>query len=214
MNCPDVTIGKALMMMPNPMFPTTGLRRDEEGNLTDDALKIITDGIKAQGADVTDPHNIKKFAEGSALSICTLNKEYTLLIGEIFRLAGEGKPVPNEYIEAAKFKNLSLRDSVIFTRHLFSLATTGSASTFIEGWQNTKVDENLAQRNLKESFQTLNSLSNDMEMLESGSYLEMRKHMVETTQEKNKVISNYLGMYGFLNLVAVGLLIYVAGSSS
>jgi hypothetical protein len=35
--------------------------------------------------------------------------------------------------------------------------------------------------------------------------------MVEVTQEKNRYASNYLGLYGFLNLVAVGLLIYISG---
>jgi hypothetical protein len=35
--------------------------------------------------------------------------------------------------------------------------------------------------------------------------------MVEVTKEKNKQASNYLGLYGFMNLVAVGLLLYIGG---
>jgi hypothetical protein len=35
--------------------------------------------------------------------------------------------------------------------------------------------------------------------------------MVDITMEKNKVAANYLGIYGFLNMIAIGLIIYVAG---
>jgi len=35
--------------------------------------------------------------------------------------------------------------------------------------------------------------------------------MVDVTGEKNKIVSNNLGLYGFLNLLAVGLIVYVAG---
>jgi hypothetical protein len=34
--------------------------------------------------------------------------------------------------------------------------------------------------------------------------------MVEVTEEKNKIAYNYLGLYGFLNIIAIGLLIYIA----
>jgi hypothetical protein len=54
----------------------------------------------------------------------------------------------------------------------------------------------------------------ERQMLDSKSYIEMRKHRIELLQEKNKAATNYLGIYGFMNLVAVGLLIYIAGASS
>jgi hypothetical protein len=57
-----------------------------------------------------------------------------------------------------------------------------------------------------------NSLQKDRQMLDSRSYEELRKHMVDITVEKNNVASNNLGFYGFLNLIAVGMIIYVAAT--
>jgi hypothetical protein len=52
-----------------------------------------------------------------------------------------------------------------------------------------------------------------MYSLESKNYSDLKKHMVEITEQKNKIASNYLGLYGFLNLVAIGLLIYVSAGA-
>jgi hypothetical protein len=45
-----------------------------------------------------------------------------------------------------------------------------------------------------------------------NSITELRKRMVEYTEEKNRSAMNLLSLYGFLNLVAIGLLFYVARS--
>ena len=42
------------------------------------------------------------------------------------------------------------------------------------------------------------------------SIADLRKRMVEYTQEKNLSANNLLSLYGFLNLVALGLLFYIA----
>ena len=38
---------------------------------------------------------------------------------------------------------------------------------------------------------------------------DLRKQMVEFSQEKNLSASNLLALYGFLNLVSIGLLFYI-----
>jgi hypothetical protein len=46
-------------------------------------------------------------------------------------------------------------------------------------------------------------------MLKSQDALvQIRKRMVEYTMEKNNSASNLLALYGFLNIVAIGLLIH------
>jgi hypothetical protein len=79
-----------------------------------------------------------------------------------------------------------------------------TASEFIEGWQNTQSIPNMSY------ITTIEGLQNDMGALDSKSYVGLKKHMVEVSEEKNRVASSYLGLYGFLNLVAIGLLIYVS----
>ena len=46
-------------------------------------------------------------------------------------------------------------------------------------------------------------------MVEGMQDLTLRKEMVEYSVEKNKAATNMLALYGFLNLTAVGLLIYI-----
>ena len=56
MNCMQITsLEEAMKKLPSSVVPIEGLRRDNEGNLTADALRTITDGLKSRGIDPTDP---------------------------------------------------------------------------------------------------------------------------------------------------------------
>jgi len=98
-----------------------------------------------------------------------------------------------------------MTDIIAISRHIESLKSYDGKTPFIEGWQNTPSSPSANNSSLDIS------LARDRELLKSRSYEGLRKHMVDISAEKNKVASNYLGLYGFLNLVAVGLIIYVAG---
>jgi hypothetical protein len=214
MSCPDVTaLEYALAPMPLAILPASGLRRDSDGTLTEDALTMVVDGLKAKGMILTDPDKKKSMMDNLSVLLCSINKQYQFLLNEISRLMTSGEDIEVKMVDAAKEKNNTMRDIIVVARHIYSLKPNDESSTFIEGWQNSPRDNDTAERARLESFQTLNTLNREAEMLNSGSYLELRKHMVEVTQEKNRMISNYLGIYGFLNVVAVGLLIYIAGSS-
>ena len=66
---------------------------------------------------------------------------------------------------------------------------------------------NSLNKNIKTSFSTIKEHA---EMLrKENSLVELRERMVEYTQEKNRSANSLLGLYGFLNLVAIGLLIHI-----
>jgi hypothetical protein len=72
--------------------------------------------------------------------------------------------------------------------------------------QNTEI--NAMNTDIKSTFDTLQSHS---KLLNSETSLtDLRKRMVEFTEEKNRSALNLLSLYGFLNLVAIGLLFYIA----
>ncbi len=74
--------------------------------------------------------------------------------------------------------------------------------------QNT--DINSVNANIKSTFDTL---QNHSKILNSETSIsDLRKRMVEFTEEKNRSALNLLSLYGFLNLVAIGLLVYIARS--
>ena len=191
--------------LPSSVVPIDGLRRDNDGNLTQDALRTIVDGLKSRGIDPTDPTVHDKLQTDLASFLCSLNNQYSFLLKEIFRTLTAKDQPSKEIVETAKDKNITMQDVINVSRHLNGILP---ASTFIEGWQNTesatpkKAGMEVFSQRLKEDFQVLDG--------SSTGYMEIQKRMVEVTGEKNKIAYNYLGLYGFLNLIAIGLLIFIA----
>jgi len=61
MSCPDVTtLEQALTHIPSSVLPIVGLRRGENGALTDDAKESVMDSLKSRGMDPTNPETKKK----------------------------------------------------------------------------------------------------------------------------------------------------------
>ena len=78
----------------------------------------------------------------------------------------------------------------------------------IEGWQDMKNAKPAADSN----DALMKKLARDRALLEGFTSTDLGRQQVDITKEKNKIASNYLGMYGFLNLFAVGLILYLAAS--
>lgn len=204
MDCIQVTsVDDALKKLPSSVVPIEGMRRDNNGDLTRDALRTIVDGLKSRGIDPTEPTIHDKLQADLESFLCSLNNQYSVLLKELFRKMDMKETVPKEFIDALKDKNITMQDVINVSRHLDGIPPS---TPFIEGWQNTestavkKIDEGFSKK-LKEDFQTLNG---------SSSYLEIKKRLVQVSEEKNNVAYNYLGLYGFLNLIAIGLLVFIA----
>jgi antitoxin component HigA of HigAB toxin-antitoxin module len=74
--------------------------------------------------------------------------------------------------------------------------------------QNTEI--NTMNGELQVTFDTLQKHN---KLLRSETSLsDLRTRMVEFTEEKNRSATNLLSLYGFMNLVAIGLLFYIARS--
>lgn len=206
MSCVPVnTLAQASDKLSSSVLPIDGLRRDSDGNLTKDALATIVDGLKSRGIDPTDQPTKDKILKDLSVYLCSLNNQYQFLLTDLTDRVQKNQVVPVEYINTIKDKNITMQD-VLNTSGYLSGISTRKDGEFIEGWQNTVSDSTTNVRPLIEGLQ------NDMGMLDSKSYLELKKQMVDVSEQKNRVASNYLGLYGFLNLVAMGLLIYVAAA--
>ena len=203
MSCIQVnTLDDALKVIPSSVLPISGLRRDSEGNLTKDALTMIVDGLKSRGIDPTNKGVNLKLRKDLSAFLCSLNNQYQFLLSELLKKTTENQVVTKEFINIVKEKNRTMQDVINTSGYLDGIQST--ASEFIEGWQNTQSIPNMSY------ITTIEGLQNDMGALDSKSYVGLKKHMVEVSEEKNRVASSYLGLYGFLNLVAIGLLIYVS----
>lgn len=207
MSCIQVnTLDDAMKAIPSSVLPISGLRRDSDGNLTKDALTMIIDGLKSRGIDPTDKEINSKLRKDLSAFLCSLNNQYQFLMAELLSKTTENNVITKEFLNIVKEKNRTMQDVINTSGYLAGIKSSGPKSEFIEGWQNTQTTVNTS---IAESA-TIEGLQDDMEALDSKSYESLKKHIVEVTEEKNRVASGYLGLYGFLNLVAVGLLIYVS----
>jgi hypothetical protein len=209
MKCITVsTLEEAEAELPSSVMPVRGLRRNLEGDLTDDALKTILDGLKSRGIDPTDVETKKQIVDDLTTLLCSVNNQYQFLMKELFRRAQKGEPISKEFVENVKAKNFMIQDILNVSRHLQGLSSFDASSVFIEGWQSS------GSSSATGTTASAAQLKKDRAILESRSYVELRKEMVEHTKEKNRMVGSQLGIYGFLNLVALGMLIYVAGTKN
>jgi len=168
---------------------------------------MIVDGLKSRGIDPTDKVENEKLRKELGVLLCSLNNQYQFLLKDLLEKTTQNKVVTKEFLNAVKDKNLTMQDVLNTSGYLEGIQSFGRDTDFIEGWQNTQSVP------MPKAVTTIEGLKGDMAALDSSSYAELKRHMVEVTQEKNKVASNYLGLYGFLNLVAIGLLIYVSAGA-
>ncbi len=191
--------------IPSSVLPIKGLRRDSQGNLTQDALTTVIDGIKSRGIDPTNPAMKEKLLLDLGTLLCTVNNQYEFLMKELLGRISSNEPVETSLIDKVREKNLFIQDILNVSRHLKGIAVFDKSSEYIEGWQKTVALDSPAT---KEGFQA--SLQSDMLMLDTKSYSQLRNRMITVSAQKNVMATNYLGIYGLLNIVAVGLLIYVS----
>jgi hypothetical protein len=205
MSCPDITtLEQAEAQLPSSVLPIVGLRRGGDGALTDDAKQSVMDSLKSRGVDPTDPETKKKLLSDLTTLICSVNKQYQFLLAVLAQRLDSGENKDDEFINKIMEKNLFMLDIITISRHMMDMKTYDGSGSFIEGWQSgsTSTTPNTAMTA---------QLEREREMLKST---DLRKHMVQITGEKNNIASNYLAIYGFLNLIAVGLILYVAGARS
>jgi hypothetical protein len=105
-------------------------------------------------------------------------------------------------LNAAKNFNEKLNDIIQITNYIAQKRASEMRL------QNTEINT------LNSSIQsTFASLQEHSKLLNSETSIsDLRKRMVEYTEEKNRSALNLLSLYGFLNLVAIGLLFYIARS--
>lgn len=210
MECdPIQTLDEALKDVPSSLMPVQGLRRTETGSLTADSLQMITDGLKSRGIDPTAKEDRARILKELSTLLCTVNAQYQVILKEIRKALEAAQPIQKSLLDVAEKRNLFMVDILTVSRHIYGIQQFDESSSFIEGWQDTQSTDMDAYFPGMVALEK--KLSKEREAFQSGSREELRKHMVEVTKEKNKAASNYLGVYGFLNLVAVGLLLYIGG---
>lgn len=206
MECPDITtLEQAEATLPSSVLPISGLRRNEDGLLTEDARNTIMDGLKSRGVNFTNAEEIKRINNELFTVLCSTRKQYEFLLRAYMV---NGMPT-DEQVKILIQKNFMVTDIITISRHITKTMEDNIRNpTMIEGWQDMKNAKPAADSN----DALMKKLARDRALLEGFTSTDLGRQQVDITKEKNKIASNYLGMYGFLNLFAVGLILYLAAS--
>jgi hypothetical protein len=105
----------------------------------------------------------------------------------------------NMYLGKARDFNIKLNDLIQVSNFL--------ASKRVQDASQQSSEVNALNENISAVFSSLKRQSDILN--KEHSEAELRQRMVEYTQEKNRSTNSLLQLYGVLNIVAVGLLLYI-----
>jgi hypothetical protein len=216
---PILTMKDAELPVVTPLLPVKGLRRTDKGDLTDDAISTVMEGIKslwsqseqAQSMGIQLDSQAAKDAllQEAKTVLCRLNAQYEFLLTMLFTSISRSETVNKELIDSLRSKNQSMQDVLSVSRHVMNRPPADDK--MVEGFLDTRFEPTRSK--MREAFQTIaNTVAERDNLLEAGDYNELKNRGLEITEERNTYANNMIGLYGILNVVAVGLLFYVMSS--
>lgn len=219
------------------VLPSGSVTRDSNDRLRIESLKTIYDGLVSNGKlftaesyqkrlqNIGSPTQETREQVGKTLpnvgetekatmneikkEFCHYYNRYKFSLDELFDVIAttssgstlsDGQQANiNKNLDIVKGFNTKLNDLVQITNYI----ATRSASEM--GTQSTDINR------LNEKItNTYGKLASHNAMLRKETAVsDLRKQMVEFSQEKNLSANNLLALYGFLNLVSIGLLFYI-----
>lgn len=195
---PVTSMDQAKEPVVSALLPVKGLRHDDNGELTKDAIQIINDGIKSLGVDPTAEESRAAILSEAKHVLCKINAQYEFMLGEYSNGLSSNKPASKELFDQIKEKHQGMKDIISISRHILDMpiVSKDDPNKMKEGFQDDVPDPNAEMRN------QLNAI--DSGLMEFGA------RNYELSNEKNNSMNAYLNMYGYLNVVAIGLLFYIA----
>lgn len=182
---------KSLQKIGSPTAGVQGTREQVGKTLPNVGVteKVTMDGIKNEFCHY---YNRYKYSLDDLFSvIATTSSGSTLTSSQTLTI--------NTKLEKVKGFNTKLNDLVQITNYI----ATQRASEM--GSENT--DINALNTKITNTYGKL--ASHNATMRKETAIGDLRKQMVEFSQEKNLSANNLLAFYGFLNLVSIGLLFYI-----
>lgn len=225
-------------IFPNSVLPSAQPERTADGRLTATALDSIYSGLVNQGKLISNNRYkqlmvkitsqkdkieqqriLESVGQQESQTMTALQSEfcfyyvrYKFALEDLFEtlsrtssgssLTDAQRRTIETKITNTKSLNIKLNDLIQITN---SIATKRASEM-----RDQNLTINLLNENIKDVYTRLQQ-QNDI-LRKEDSISDLRKRMVDFTEEKNQSATNLLSLYGFLNLVAVGLLFYVARS--
>ena len=204
---PVTTLEEAQVPIVTMLLPVRGLRHTEDGELTPDAVKIVTDGMKNLGLSIKDETALNAILSEIRQVLCQLNAQYNFLLMTIFGFIDSSETIPKSILDSIREKNLAMRDVLSLSRQMLKDAKLNE-NGHIEGYTNVSN----TMKSTLESFENMTKkLMIDQAAIDRGDYADVKRSF-DVSVEKIKGVSSNLALYSFLNVIAVGLLFYIVSA--
>jgi hypothetical protein len=212
-----------------PLLPVKGLRHNENGDLTEDALKTIMDGLSSLGINVDTEDAQNAILMETRQSLCNLNAQYQFLLTTLFMSIRKDETLSGKLIELLREKNTAMRDILSVSRQILEKAPANKdGKKFIEGWTDVNAGVNNKTKAIEGFVQMQNKLVGDANALSEKRYEDLAKEnfdnssaqgsadverSLQISEQRIESVSANLSLYSFLNVIAVGLLFYIVSTN-
>ena len=186
-----------------PATPNGDSDRDSTGLLTKNAVQAIITSLKGSAviptSKDTNPSKQAALLNTIKSEYCFYDSRYKYVLEKIFSEVQHGNPPTQKYIVLAQALNRRLNDLIQIVNAITE--DMMSASTSIDTEMAT-MSKSMQDQKKKLDQQNKTISSNEATM-------KIRKEMVNYSEEKARHTDHLLKLYSFLNIVALGLLVYI-----
>jgi hypothetical protein len=203
-----------------PSTPNGSTDRESNGMLKQSVVKGIVDSLlqtgvvpKAETSNADQyPIKVKELLENIKAEYCFYDSRYKYCLERALDSIRQGFSFPSNDVKQLTDKYLGFCQ--ILTRRLNDLIQiiNGITEQLLRSSDILQVEINGFNERIMKLRSQLEK-QNQIIMSNEAS-TKLKKEMVKYTEEKGRYSDNLLQLYGFLNIVAVGLLIYVYKASS
>jgi hypothetical protein len=198
-----------------PSTPNGSSDRDGNGMLTANAVSSILQTLKTSNAiPVATASNAEayvarqtEFLRKVKAEYCFYDSRYKFCLEKLFAAVRQG------------YQNNSKEAEALIQKHLLATQMFNQRVNDITQIMNAITEDGLkASNNINQDIKDFNAkiqaqkkkLKEQHDLISSSqATTTIRKQMVKYTEEKARRSDNLLKMYGFLNVVAIGLLVYI-----
>jgi len=189
--------------------------REANGLLKDTVVSSIVAGHQGSGViptpSPTNPEQYitkqQEFIANVKTEYCYYESRYTYALNQLFTAIASGYPNSTTAIQTTVQTYLTMTQG--FNRKLNDLTQIMNATVGVMMTTSSEVDRAITRYNneIQEKQKKLDEQNRIINSNEAG--MKIKKDMVKYTEEKARNTNNLLKMYCFLNVVTLGLLVYV-----
>jgi len=213
----------------NDLDPSSRENNDNLGMIKESVIKNLIDNYKRSGGKLPNPEvldaeqylvQIREFIIRVKQEYCFYEVRYKFALDELL-----GAVIQNYLSKTGKGSGTGVADSQVFiTKYLeYTRKLNRKVNDLIQIINGVINDLMLSSERFKKEIDAFNKQIQELKnklsqqsaiIMSNESTTKLRKEMVKYTEEKGRYSDNLLKLYSFLNIVALGLLVYVYKASN